>query len=225
MFPKQALSPASLTLLVPVSAQSFYWIHSRRTPRRQIAGHRRDTEKHHGSNRKRHRIQRALLIRQARHQPRQNQRCRQSRQYPHHRQHETLTPHDPQNIRALRPDRQANPQLVSALRHPVRQQAVNPRISNPLLGESATASTPSKKTSSSLGHSAPFANIESAHPEIHAAIQALTFRTDSKLFTHLALYEQRLTKNCHANMNLLLRFRAKRQPVQAMAQAGSAGAA
>jgi hypothetical protein len=73
------------------------------------------------------------------------------------------------------------------------------------------------------GHSEPFANIESAHPEIHAAmVQALTFRNDPKLFAHLALYEQRLTKNFHANMNLLLRFQSKRQPVPALAQAGAA---
>ncbi len=72
------------------------------------------------------------------------------------------------------------------------------------------------------GHSEPFADIESAHPEIHAAmVQALTFRNDPKLFAHLALYEQRLTKNFHANMNLLLRFQSKRQPVPTMAQAGA----
>ena len=74
-----------------------------------------------------------------------------------------------------------------------------------------------------LGHSEPFANMESAHPEIHAAmVQALTFRADPKLFAHLALYEQRLTRNFHANMNLLLNFQSKRQPVPAKEKAMAA---
>jgi hypothetical protein len=67
-----------------------------------------------------------------------------------------------------------------------------------------------------LGHSEPFAKIESAHPEIHAAmVQALSFRADPKLFSHLALYEQRLTKNFHANLNQLLKLQSLRQPVLA----------
>ena len=65
-----------------------------------------------------------------------------------------------------------------------------------------------------LGHSEPYANIKSAHPEIHAAmVQALTFRNDPKLLSHLALYEQRLTKNFHSNLNLLLKLQSLRQPV------------
>ena len=40
-----------------------------------------------------------------------------------------------------------------------------------------------------LGHSEPFANIESSHPEIHAAmVQALRFIDNPKLFTFLSLY-------------------------------------
>jgi hypothetical protein len=67
-----------------------------------------------------------------------------------------------------------------------------------------------------LGHSEPYANIKSAHPEIHAAmVQALTFRNDPKLLSHLALYEQRLTKNFHVNFNLLLKLQSLRQPVLA----------
>ena len=66
-----------------------------------------------------------------------------------------------------------------------------------------------------LGHSEPFANIESAHPEIHAAmVQALVFRNDPKAFAHLTLCEQRITKNFHANFKLLLRLQSLRQPVQ-----------
>ena len=74
-----------------------------------------------------------------------------------------------------------------------------------------------------LGHSEPYANIESAHPQIHAAmVQALTFRTDPKLFTYLALYEQRLTKIFQINMNLLLKLQSLRQPAQALAQTAAA---
>jgi hypothetical protein len=67
-----------------------------------------------------------------------------------------------------------------------------------------------------LGHSEPYAKIETAHPEIHAAmVQALTFRNDPKLFSYLATYEQKLTKNFHANFNLLLKLQSLRQPVLA----------
>ena len=66
-----------------------------------------------------------------------------------------------------------------------------------------------------LGHSEPFAKIESAHPEIHAAmVQALAFRNDPKAFAHLTLCEQRITRNFHANFKLLLRLQSLRQPVQ-----------
>src|ERR1700722_10978517 len=76
-----------------------------------------------------------------------------------------------------------------------------------------------------LGHSEPYANIESAHPEIHPAmVQALTFRTDPKLFSHLALYEQRLTKNFQINFNLLLRLQSLRQPVLAREKSMTAAA-
>jgi hypothetical protein len=75
-----------------------------------------------------------------------------------------------------------------------------------------------------LGHSEPYAKIESAHPEIHAAmVQALTFRNDPKLFSHLATYEHKLTKNFQVNFNLLLRLQSLRQPVLAKEKAMTAG--
>jgi hypothetical protein len=46
-------------------------------------------------------------------------------------------------------------------------------------------------------------------------VQALTFRNDPKLLANLALYEQGLTKNFHANFNLLLKLQSLRQPVLA----------
>ena len=67
-----------------------------------------------------------------------------------------------------------------------------------------------------LGHSEPYAKMQTAHPEIHAAmVQALTFRNDPKLLANLALYEQRLTKNFHLNLNQLLKLQSLRQPVLA----------
>jgi hypothetical protein len=77
-----------------------------------------------------------------------------------------------------------------------------------------------------LGHSEPYANIKSAHPEIHAAmVQALTFRNDPKLLANLALYEQRLTKNFHTNLNQLLKLQSLRQPVLAKEKVMTAAAA
>ena len=65
-----------------------------------------------------------------------------------------------------------------------------------------------------LGLSEPYAKMQTAHPEIHAAmVQALTFRNDPKLLSHLASYEQKLTKNFHVNFNLLLKLQSLRQPV------------
>jgi hypothetical protein len=76
-----------------------------------------------------------------------------------------------------------------------------------------------------LGHSEPFANIESAHSEIHAAmVQALVFRNDPQAFAHLALYEQRITRNFHANFKLLLRLQSLRQPAQSKELARAAAA-
>jgi hypothetical protein len=77
-----------------------------------------------------------------------------------------------------------------------------------------------------LGHSEPYAKIETAHPEIHAAmVQALTFRNDPKLFSYLATYEQKLTKNFHTNFNLLLKLQSLRQPVLAKEKVMTATAA
>jgi hypothetical protein len=77
-----------------------------------------------------------------------------------------------------------------------------------------------------LGHSEPYANIKSAHPEIHAAmVQALTFRNDPKLLTYLATYEQKLTKNFQVNFNMLLKLQSLRQPVMPKEKVMTAAAA
>ena len=76
-----------------------------------------------------------------------------------------------------------------------------------------------------LGHSEPYADIKTAHPEIHAAmVQALTFRNDPKLLANLALYEQRVTKNFHLNLDKLLKLQSLRQPVLAREKVMTAAA-
>jgi len=76
-----------------------------------------------------------------------------------------------------------------------------------------------------LGHSEPYADIKSAHPEIHAAmVQALTFRNDPKLLSYIAGYEQKLTKNFQVNLNLLLKLQSLRQPVLAKEKTMTAAA-
>jgi hypothetical protein len=76
-----------------------------------------------------------------------------------------------------------------------------------------------------LGHSEPYANIKSAHPEIHAAmVQALTFRNDPKLLAYIATYEQKVTKNFHLNLDKLLKLQSLRQPVLAKEKVMTAAA-
>jgi len=77
-----------------------------------------------------------------------------------------------------------------------------------------------------LAHSEPFANIESSHPEIHAAmVQALRFIDNPKLFTFLSLYETRITKNFQTNMKLLLHLQSLRQSAPKKEKARTASAA
>jgi hypothetical protein len=77
-----------------------------------------------------------------------------------------------------------------------------------------------------LGHSEPYANMTSAHPEIHAAmVQALTFRNDPKLLAYIALYEARLTKNFQINLSMLQKLQSLRQPVLAKEKVMTAAAA
>ena len=76
-----------------------------------------------------------------------------------------------------------------------------------------------------LGHSEPYANMKSAHPEIHAAmVQALTFRDDPKVLSYIAAYEQKLTKNFQINFNMLLKLQSLRQPVLAKEKVMTAAA-
>ncbi len=77
-----------------------------------------------------------------------------------------------------------------------------------------------------LAHSEKFADIESSHPEIHASmVQALRYIDSPKLFTLLSLYEQRITKNFHANMKLLLHLQSLRQRAPKKEKAMTANAA
>ena len=77
-----------------------------------------------------------------------------------------------------------------------------------------------------LGHSEPYAKIDSAHPEIHAGmVQALTFRNDPKLLANIALYEARLTRNFQINLSMLTKLQSLRQPVLAKEKTMTAAAA
>jgi hypothetical protein len=66
-------------------------------------------------------------------------------------------------------------------------------------------------------------NIEALHPEIHAAMtQSYTFFSKPEKFALLSLYEQRLHRNFHRNMNLwreLKKEREARVNAQATAEA------
>jgi hypothetical protein len=46
-------------------------------------------------------------------------------------------------------------------------------------------------------------------------VQALTFRNDPKLLSHLATYEAKLTKNFQISFNMLVKLQSPRQPVLA----------
>ena len=76
-----------------------------------------------------------------------------------------------------------------------------------------------------LGHSEPYAKIQTARPEIHAAmVQALTFRNDPELLSYLATYEQKITKNFHVNLDKFLKLQSLRQPVLAKEKTMTAAA-
>src|ERR1700722_15651765 len=62
-----------------------------------------------------------------------------------------------------------------------------------------------------LAHSEPFANIESSHPQIHAAmVQGLRFIDNPKPSPQISIYEQRLTRSFHSNIKLLLPLQSNR---------------
>ncbi len=56
------------------------------------------------------------------------------------------------------------------------------------------------------------AKIDADHPEVHNALtQAIVFATEGKTFQNLSLYEQRLTRSIHKNMQLLLELQDRRK--------------
>src|ERR1700691_1137600 len=63
----------------------------------------------------------------------------------------------------------------------------------------------------SLGHFEAAGDIDTAHPEIHAALTAArVFREDSKSFVNLSLYEQRLQRTLKESLRQLQELQAKR---------------
>ena len=63
----------------------------------------------------------------------------------------------------------------------------------------------------SLGHFETAGDIDTAHPEIHAALTAArVFREDSKSFVNLSLYEQRLQRTLKESLRQLQELQTKR---------------
>jgi hypothetical protein len=63
----------------------------------------------------------------------------------------------------------------------------------------------------SLGHFEAAGDIETDHPEIHAALTAArVFREDSKSFVNLSLYEQRLQRTLNESFRQLQELQTKR---------------
>ena len=56
------------------------------------------------------------------------------------------------------------------------------------------------------------AKIDAEHPEVHHALtQAIVFATEGKTFQNLSLYEQRLTRSIHKNMQLFIELQDRRK--------------
>jgi hypothetical protein len=64
----------------------------------------------------------------------------------------------------------------------------------------------------SLGHFEAAGNIETEHPQVHAALTAArVFRDDSKSFVNLSLYEQRLQRTLDKSLRQLQALQAARR--------------
>jgi hypothetical protein len=71
----------------------------------------------------------------------------------------------------------------------------------------------------SLGHFEAAGEIETDHPQVHAALTAArVFRDDSKSFVNLSLYEQRLQRTLEKSLKQLQALQAERK-AQAAAEA------
>jgi hypothetical protein len=58
----------------------------------------------------------------------------------------------------------------------------------------------------------PGESLDADHPEVHhAGAQARTFAMEGKTFQNISLYEQRITRNIHKNMKLLLEIQDRRK--------------
>jgi hypothetical protein len=69
-----------------------------------------------------------------------------------------------------------------------------------------------------LGSAAPAPPIESDNPQIDAALaQAQTFRDEGKTFALITLYEQRIQRNLHRNLDRLRQMQSQRHAARAQA--------
>jgi hypothetical protein len=58
----------------------------------------------------------------------------------------------------------------------------------------------------------PGNSLDADHPEVHhAGAQARTFAMEGKTFQNISLYEQRITRNIHKNMKMLLEIQDRRK--------------
>jgi hypothetical protein len=80
----------------------------------------------------------------------------------------------------------------------------------------------------------PGNSLDADHPEVHhAGAQARTFALEGKTFQNISLYEQRITRNIHKNMKMLLEIQDRRKAEEQAARtarpktraAGASGAA
>jgi hypothetical protein len=66
-----------------------------------------------------------------------------------------------------------------------------------------------------LGHFETAGNIETEHPQVHAALTAArVFRDDSKSFANLSLYEQRLRRTLDKSLKQLQSLQAERRALE-----------
>lgn len=69
-----------------------------------------------------------------------------------------------------------------------------------------------------LGHFEAAGDIDVNHPEVHAALtQARVFRDNSGAFLVITLYEQRINRSLHRNLDLLRDLQTERRAVQTKA--------
>lgn len=112
-------------------------------------------------------------------------------------------------------DRAAHDQFCAAL---IRDMAPAGALENQLAQRIATDSWRLNRISAiednlfALGHAAHSDEIETEHPEVHAALTAAkTFKNEAKQLQLLTLYEQRINRTLQKNLAMLQQLQATRK--------------